>query len=135
YQLHTGYAPAGGIKHPTFGAVVASELGPREFDLPHFVSVGNRFTTIGSSFLGMKFAPFVIPNPSQMPANVALPGGVDEQRYGRRAALLNELEEDFAGAGGGKLVEDHQALAVNAAQMVRSPKLKAFDLNQESDTV
>src|SRR5215470_6774961 len=42
YQLHTGYIPAGGIKHPSIGALVASELGPKDFDLPHFVSVGNR---------------------------------------------------------------------------------------------
>jgi hypothetical protein len=135
YQLHTGYAPAGGIKHPTFGAVVASEVGPAEFDLPHFVSVGNRFATLGSSFLGMKFAPFVIPNPSQLPANVALPSGVDDGRFRRRGDLLKDLEEDFARAGSGKLVEDHQALAAGAAEMVRSPRLKAFDLSLEKATV
>src|SRR2546430_16047436 len=75
YQLHTGYPPAGGIKHPAFGALVASELGPKDFDLPHFVSVGSRFTTIGSSFLGMRYAPFVVGNPSQMPGNVVVPRG------------------------------------------------------------
>ena len=47
YQLHTGYVPAGGLKHPAFGALVAAELGPKDFDLPHFVSIGSRFTTIG----------------------------------------------------------------------------------------
>ena len=57
YQLHTGYIPAGGVRHPSIGAIVASEIAPRAFDLPSFVSVGNRFTTIGSGFLGMQFAP------------------------------------------------------------------------------
>src|SRR5262245_27058448 len=42
YQLHTGYVPAGGIKHPTLGSLFAKELGPKEFDLPHYVSIGNR---------------------------------------------------------------------------------------------
>src|SRR5215831_9064695 len=62
YQLHTGYVPMGGTKYPSLGSIVASEIGPSEFDLPHFVSIGNRATTIGSGFLGMNFAPFVVGN-------------------------------------------------------------------------
>src|SRR5262245_13143387 len=135
YQLHTGYAPAGSIKHPAFGALVAAELGPKDFDLPHFVSVGNRFTTIGSSFLGMRYAPFVVGNPSQMPGNVELPRGVGDRRFGRRVDLMKDLEEDFAQAGGAKLVEDHRHLYASASQMVLSPKLKAFDVSQEKDSV
>ena len=135
YQLHTGYAPAGGIKHPTFGSVVASEIGPKDFDLPHFVSVGNRGTSLGASFLGMKFAPFVVPNPSQMPANTALPGGVRDARFDRRVELLKDLEEDFATAVSRKLIKDHQALVGGATKMVKSPRLKAFDLGQEKASV
>ena len=135
YQLHTGYAPAGGIKHPTFGSIVASEIGPKGFDLPHFVSVGNRGTTLGASFLGMKFAPFVIPNASQLPANATLPGGVLDARFDRRVDLLKDLEEDFADAGRRKLVQEHQALLDNASKMVKSPRLEAFDLGKEKAAV
>src|SRR2546430_259114 len=70
YQLHTGYVPAGSVKYPSLGSIVASEIGPKEFELPNFVSVGNRAATIGSGFLGMSFAPFVVANPNQMPANL-----------------------------------------------------------------
>src|SRR5947199_7618881 len=69
YQLHTGYPPAGGVRFPSLGSTVAREIGPRESELPHFVSVGNRFTTIGSGFLGMAYAPFIVANPNQMPGN------------------------------------------------------------------
>src|SRR5262245_37195922 len=120
YQLHTGYVPADGIEHPAFGALVAAELGPKDFDLPHFVSIGSRFTSIGSSFLGMRYAPFVVGNPSQMPGNVD---------------LLKDLEADFAQAGGAKLVEDHRHLHASASQMVLSPRLKAFDVSQEKATL
>src|SRR5262249_6379113 len=48
YLLHTGYAPSGGIVHPGFGSIVASQLGPDEFDLPHFVSISGQ--SIGSAF-------------------------------------------------------------------------------------
>lgn len=135
YQLHTGYAPMGSVKFPSFGSIVASEIGPKEFDLPHFVSIGNRATTIGSGFLGMQYAPFVVANPSQLPSNVALPRGVTDKRLARRLNLMQELEQDFAEAGGERQVEEHRTLLGSAAQLVTSPRLKAFDLAAEKDAV
>jgi Protein of unknown function (DUF1501) len=132
YQMHTGYIPAGGVRHPSIGSIVASEIAPRAFDLPHFVSVGNRFTTIGSGFLGMQFAPFIVANPNQMPANVALPGLTTTRRFDRRLDLMNDLERDFAEAGGQTLVNNHRALYDGAADMVRSPRVRAFDLTEET---
>jgi hypothetical protein len=134
YQLHTGYIPSGSVKYPSIGSVVASEIAPKDFDLPHFVSVGNRANTIGSGFLGMHVAPFVVGDPNQLPGNVALPRGIDDQRFGRRLGLLTDLESDFAKTGGGPRVEDHKALYEGAERMVRSPRLKSFDLSQESDS-
>src|SRR5713101_1499833 len=115
YQLHTGYIPSGTVKYPSIGSIVASEIGPSEFDLPHFVSIGNRATTIGSGFLGMNFAPFVVANATQPPGNVALPSGVTDKRFGKRFGLLEQLEEDFAQSGGGPRVEDHKAVYDKAA--------------------
>jgi uncharacterized protein (DUF1501 family) len=135
YQLHTGYAPMGSVKFPSFGSVVASEIGPKEFDLPHFISIGQRATTIGSGFLGMQYAPFVVANPSQMPTNVALPRGITDKRLNRRLGLLDDLEKDFAEAGGARQVEEHRTLLGSASQLVTSPRLKAFDLAQEKDAV
>jgi hypothetical protein len=134
YQLHTGYIPSGGVKYPSFGAVAAKELGPPDFDLPHFVSVGRR-SNIGSGFLGMQFAPFAVLNPNQMPSNVELPGGMTAQRFNRRLGLLKDLEKDFADAGAKHQVEGHEALYNGAAQLVLSPRLKAFDLSKESESV
>ena len=131
FQLHTGYVPSGSVKYPALGSIVASEIGQHDFDLPNFVSVGGRGAGIGSGFLGMQVAPFIVGNPNTMPSNVALPGNVNEQRFNRRLGLLSGIEEDFAQAGGGSRIEDHKALYASAAQMVLSPRIKAFDLNQE----
>jgi len=135
FQMHTGYIPTGSVKYPSIGSIVASEIGPKEFDLPHFVSIGNRGTSIGSGFLGMQYAPFIVANPAQMPGNVELPQGITNKRFGRRVDLLNQLEEDFAKTGGAPRVADHQGLYENASQMVLSPRLKAFNVAQEKDTV
>ncbi len=135
YQLHTCDIPAGGIKHPGFGSIVASEIAPDGFDLPHFVSIGNRFNTLSASFLGMSFAPFVVQNPTQMPNNVELPRSVKSQSLDRRLALMKELEEDFAKSGARDLVDSHRELYKSAAKMVKSERLKAFDLSQEKASV
>ncbi len=133
YQMHTGYVPAGGVRHPSIGSLVASEIAPREFDLPHFVSVSNRFTTLGSGFLGMQFAPFIVADARQMPTNVELPGNVATPRFERRLSLMTDLEQEFAEAGGQGQVNNHRALYNSAANMVRSPRLRAFDLTQEPE--
>ena len=136
YQMHTGYIPAGGVRHPSIGSLVASEIAPRDFDLPHFVSITqNRFATIGSGFLGMAYAPFAVTNPNAMPGNVELPGSVTTTRFGRRMSLMSDLERDFAEAGGAHPVEQHQHLYDSAANMVRSPRIRAFDLSQETSAV
>jgi uncharacterized protein (DUF1501 family) len=103
--------------------------------LPHHVSIGNRGETVGSGFLGMNVAPFVVTNPNDMPANVRLPGSISDDRFGRRLDLLGKLEQDFAEAGAQAKVTDHRALVDTAAQMVRSPRLKAFSLSEEKDSV
>jgi hypothetical protein len=135
YQMHTGYVPAGGVRFPSIGSIVASEIAPHDFDLPHFVSIGNRLLTIGSGFLGMNYAPFAVADPTRMPANAELPASVRQERFERRLDLLQDLERDFADAGGEARVRDHHALYGGAANMVRSPRLRAFDVSQEPDPV
>jgi hypothetical protein len=132
YQMHTGYVPSGSVKHPSIGSIVANEIGKKDFDLPNFVSIGGRFAAAGSGFLGMQVAPFNVNDPTKMPSNVELPSTVDAKRFSKRVGLLNDLEADFAEAGGGPRVKAHQALYGNASNMVLSPRLQAFDLSKES---
>src|SRR5947209_640668 len=90
YQLHTGYAPTGTVKHPNFGCNVAAELGDPKFDLPHIVSIGG--VSVGAGLLGVSYEPFNIGNPNQPPTNVIPP--VPRDRFGRRLGLLETLESE-----------------------------------------
>jgi hypothetical protein len=128
YQLHTGYAPTGTVKHPAFGCAAAAELGDPRFDLPHIVSIGG--PTIGAGMLGVSYEPFQVPNPNQPPTNVTLP--VPTDRFARRLGLLQGLEKvGFGATGGADRVRDHTALYRQTAGMVLSPRMKAFDLGGE----
>jgi uncharacterized protein (DUF1501 family) len=131
YLLHTGYSPSGGVVHPGFGSITACELGPADFDLPHFVSIQGQ--SVGPSFLGVQYAPFVVTDPNRSPDNLATP--VPGDRLRRRLGLLRDLEQPFARAGAAEQVRDHQAVYGQTAHMVLSPRVKAFDLAAEPETV
>jgi hypothetical protein len=134
YLMHTGYLPSSAVKYPSLGAIVAKELGDPAFDLPNFVSVGAGALN-SSGFLGMSVAPFVVQDATKMPANSEFPKGVDGRRLKRRLGLMDKLERDFSDGGAKVLVDDHRAIYGTAAQMVLSPRLKAFDLAQEKDSL
>jgi hypothetical protein len=129
YLLHTSYPPSGGIVHPGFGSLVAQQLGEEGFDLPHFVSISGQ--SVGPSFLGVRYAPFIVTDPNRAPDNLAAP--VSKDRMERRLDLIKELEEPQARTGAAPLVKDHQTLYDQTANMVLSPRTRAFRLELESD--
>jgi len=132
YQLHTGYVPSATIRHPHLGCSVASELGETHFDLPHIVSIGG--PTIGAGFLGAAFEPFVVQSPDKPPDNTQPRVAAD--RFRRRLGLLDRLEgAGFAQVGGLDRVKDHRALYGQTARMVLSPRMRAFDLEDESEPI
>jgi hypothetical protein len=131
YLLHTSYPPPGGIVHPGFGSIVASEIGKADFDLPQFVSIQGE--SVGPSFLGVQYAPFVVNDPNRAPDHLASPVAAD--RLNRRLGLLRELEQPFAKSGAADQVRDHQALYEQTSHLVLSPRVRAFDLAAESEKV
>ncbi|MFO0951022.1 MAG: DUF1501 domain-containing protein [Isosphaeraceae bacterium] len=134
YQLHTGYSPTPTVKHPNLGCVVAAELGDPKFDLPQIVSIGG--ATIGSGILGVGLEPFIVQDPGKPPANVALPRGVNDRRLRRRLGLMQALEHSsFERAGGADRVRDHNSLYRQTAGMILSPRMKAFHLEEEPDSI
>jgi uncharacterized protein (DUF1501 family) len=131
YLLHTSFPPSGGIVHPGFGSLVAQQLGPAEFDLPLAVSIAGQ--TVGSSFLGIRYSPFVVTDPNQSPDNLRVP--VNPARLDRRLGLMKELEVPLARTGAAPLVRDHQTLYDQTARMALTPRVGAFDLAREPAAV
>jgi hypothetical protein len=127
YLLHTSYSPSGGVVHPGMGALVARAIGPSDFDLPSFVAIQGQ--SIGPSFLGVQYAPFIVNDPGRRPDNLAAPVAGD--RLNRRLGLLDQLERPFAESGAADQVRDHQALYRQTARMVLTPRVSAFDLDSE----
>lgn len=131
YLLHTSYAPSGGITHPGFGSHIAQELGKADLDLPLCVSIAG--PSVSSSFLGVKYSPFVITNPALPPDN--MPSPVSAARLRRRLGLLQELEAPQSESAAGALIREHHELYEQTARMVLSPRTSAFRLDQEPERV
>src|SRR5579864_7879164 len=59
YLMLTGYLPTPAIAHPSMGAVVAHEFGPRK-DLPAYVGVPRVPAQAGTGYLSSKFGAFEV---------------------------------------------------------------------------
>lgn len=126
YQMHTGYVPAGSVKHPSFGSCVCQQIGHVDGQLPSFVSIGS---TQGAGFLGMDYEPFVVARPGQLPENIALP--VSRDRFDRRTELLGRMTAEFARSGSEQLAKTHDSLYGKASRLVLTPETEAFDITSE----
>lgn len=133
YLMHTGYAPNPTVTHPSLGGWVSEELGDRSFDLPNFVSISG--PSIGAGFLGVQYGPYVIQTPGQPLQNMAYAANVDAGRFDRRQEALHALEQQFGTETDDSKVTGRQAVYAKAVRLMRSPKLKAFDLNDEPEAV
>jgi uncharacterized protein (DUF1501 family) len=130
YQMHTGYVPAGSVKHPSFGSCIAQQIGDVAAELPSFVSIGE---TQGAGFLGMDYEPFVVARPGQLPENVALP--VSRERFDRRTRLMSKLAGEFARNGSEQLAATHQSLYGKTSRLILSPEIDAFDISSEPQSL
>lgn len=134
FFLHTGYLPTGSVKQPTLGSIVAQQIGDEHGELPSFVRIGdhNRGGADGG-LLGVKYDPFVVNDPGRKPQNATTTTSV--QRYRRRLGLLADLEERTPRQGAEAHVADHRTLYDKAARMITSPKMEAFDIERESESI
>ena len=131
YLLHHGYLPMGGVKFPTLGSNVAHQIGDAANQLPSYVRIGGRLPNSGSGgFLGVEYDPLVLNSAKQMPKNTTPKTNLN--RYHRRLGLLDSMQSRFAQGGGAQVVADHRKLADRAAEMILSPGMQAFDIEQES---
>ena len=130
YQLHTGYVPAGSVKHPSFGSCIVQQIGDVAGELPSFVSIG---PTQGAGFLGMDYEPFVVSRPGQLPENVAMP--VSRERFDRRTSLMSKLSDEFAKNGSAQFAATHQSLYGKTSRLILTPEIDAFDVSSEPQTL
>lgn len=134
YLMHTSYPPTGVVKHPSFGAITAKELGgAKEFDLPYFVSLTG--PSYSAEFLGKEYSPYVIKDVTKPLQNIVKFKDVDDTRFTERMKLLNQMEDSFYKEKGLEDIKEHQLIYEKSVKMMNSPLIKAFDISEEPDVL
>lgn len=136
HNMFTGYRPSPALQFPSMGTVVSHEFGPRN-NLPPYVCIPSQPTTYaGSGYLSSKYAPFSL---GADPANgnftvqdLALPGGVDDKRFGGRKNILEAVNDHFATKEKSDNIAAMDTFYQQAYSLISSPKAKeAFNINAE----
>jgi hypothetical protein len=126
YINHTSYAPVASVRHPAIGAVMAKFNTPGNLEVPGHISLSGPGVTPG--FLGAAYAPFRVQAGSDPIPNIKSP--VHEERFARRQALLDKMEDTFVQQGRGDLAKEHQTIVNRSRHLMSSSLLDAFQIEK-----
>ena len=143
YYMMTGYLFPAGVKVPSLGAVVGRTLGRRDPLVPAYIDIGRDINSAnqeylfineyqGPGFYGPRYAPFMIPEPTQGLPTLNAVAGMKPDRLDRRQAYLQavnglsakELRESDKAKEFAKVMDD-------APAMMDSPVKRAFEFKSE----
>src|SRR5688572_21240675 len=139
YYLMTGYLFPAGVKAPSIGSVVARTLGRKHPLVPAYIDIGRDINTSNQEFLfineysgpgfyGPRYAPFMIPEPSQGLITLETAAGMKRDRLDRRQKLLAELAATQpAELQSAEKAAEYMKTMEEARAMMDSPVKKAFD--------
>jgi hypothetical protein len=148
FYMHSGYLPQGPIQYPTFGSLVAKEIGASDLPLPNFVSIApyRLFSpaAYSSGFLGPQYAPLMVGEVTNF--NQQGQGGYDQalqvqdlrqpdditaSQFDERVNILQEMERDFATRHPTVAARSHLTAYERAVRLMRTSARTAFDLSEE----
>ncbi len=136
HNMFTGYRPSPALQFPSLGSIVSHELGSRA-DLPAYVCVPNMPNPYaGTGYLSSSYGPFSL---GSDPANggfkvrdLALPGGVDANRFTRRRTALDAVNSHFESIEKADSIAAMDTFYQQAYSLISSQKAReAFNLNAE----
>ncbi len=139
YLLHTGFRRMSGFEHPAIGCLASSQVGLLNNDMPNFVTIdagydkvnGGRLYRSVPAYLGPQHAPLAVHNPYRGLENLQQNGG---DLVGR-LELLARSESRFAQDYPLPAVSSRQAAYERAVRLMRSPRARAFNLDEEPDSL
>ena len=137
--MFTGYDPSPVVSYPSFGSVVAHQLGERN-EMPPFINLPQQIDDAsGPGFLPSRFNGFSLgSDPAKADFRVRdlqIPQGVSEKRFRRRKEILSAVSETFVKQYAGDQLETRDAFYQQAYDLIHSERAKrAFDLKREKDS-
>lgn len=139
HTLQTGYKPLSSLstnEEPSFGSIVARELGPRVEGFPAYAALPRAIRSSAAAYLGVAFNPFETygdPNAAKFDVkNLKTPGGLSLDRMENRMNILKHFDTLRRDVDGSGLIEGMDTFSQQAYEIMTSPKVQtAFDISKE----
>jgi hypothetical protein len=135
YIMHTSYEMRGTVKHPSLGSWVLKLGGRLNPEIPGFVAIDASQESTGGGFFGAKYAAAPIGSPSEGLQDSRKPGGITQEDFDRRLTLADRLNKQFHGRYQNADVKAYEELYQEAIRLMNSKDLKAFNINDEPQSV
>jgi len=136
----TGHRPIPAMKFPSFGAIIANELGsrgsiPRNIMVPNMPK-GNIYDDVFKGhIISPENDPLIIPDSNKL-ADLSLPQGLSAERIENRRAMLDLVDRSFRERVEAAPFERMDAFEEQALGMILTQDVRdAFDLSKESDQI
>jgi hypothetical protein len=134
--VFSGTRPRNDLLHPSYGAVMAKERGPKN-GLPPFVVIPDKDLSAEAGFLGPSYDPFVSGNPNAKTFSVkdlTLPLGMKLEEAQVRKNLLAALDAEFEKVERSPVIDTLDEFYQKAFDLIASPAAKkAFDISEEPE--
>ena len=127
YHLQTSYNESGNLRHPGFGSVVVHEK-EKQGDLPAYVTISGQAR--GASYLGQRCEAYFVGRPGEKDPYLAFPAGIAQARGNKRLEILERVNRRYSATVGNPKLVATQTSINEAVALMRSPALKAFDLEK-----
>lgn len=140
HNMFTGYRPSPALSYPSFGSVISHEFGSRN-NLPPYICVPNQPNEFaGSGYLSSAYGPFSLgADPARgnfKVRDLALPGGMSEERFNRRRSLLTTVDTHFKSLEKSDSLDAMDTFYQDAYKLVSSQQAReAFALEKEPDAL
>ncbi len=132
HKVRTGYEKQPGLTYPALGAWIARLSGREMRDgLPPYIHIGGLGGHPGSGFLEAKFGPVPVEDVNSGLRNTRLVHGESLTGIRKRIDLANQLDTAFMAKYGTEDVRAYSDLYDDAAKLIESKALEAFDLKKE----
>jgi len=135
YMMHKSYAQRGTIVHPSMGSWVLKLGGRLNESIPGFVAISTNHTLSSGGFFGSTYSGVPIGIPDQGLQNVKRHGEVNSESFDARLSLAAKLNKEFHARYGQEQVKAYEGLYDEAAKLMKSKDLKAFDLRLEKSNI
>lgn len=133
YVMRTSYDQIATTRHPSIGPWIQRFQGRRSKTLPDTVLISAPARHPGAGFFDPTFSPLPIGDPNRGLENTKAPEYLTSNSFDRRLRLIDGFDRQFRSKFNVRKVNAYTDLYSEAASLLSSSELKAFDLGEEEN--